>query len=186
MTGPDDPEGIGYYRLQQYCGRLTSLGVLLAAASKNSPEVKSIFEDNPNVALTGDDFSSMQISWDPKSRSIARISAELGFGAEFMLFVEDNPFEPAEALGRHPDLDVILAGPEPAATLPALSAGPHFHPARSPDTALSRPAPRDPPRGAPPRLQQPLDPLAANPVGPHSLARDGGTAMSVVMQVIQQ
>lgn len=138
VTGPDDPDGMGYYRLQQYCGRLTSLGVLLAAASKNSPEVKSIFQDNPNVALTGDDFSSMQISWDPKSRSIARISAELGFGPEFMLFVDDNPFELAEALGRHPDLDVILAGPEPADTLAALADGRYFHTVRITDTDLSR------------------------------------------------
>lgn len=138
VSSPDDPNGMGYYRLQQYCNRLTSLGVLLAVASKNSPEVKSIFEDNPNIALNIDDFSSMQIGWHPKSSSISQISEELGFGPEFMLFIDDNPFELAEALGQHPDLDVILASPEPTVTLAALADGRYFHTVRITDTDLSR------------------------------------------------
>ncbi len=138
VSGPDDADGRGYHRLQLYCRNLTSLGVALAVASKNSPEVRSIFERNPNLALGSDDFSSMQIGWDPKSSSIANISSDLGFGPEFMLFVDDNLFELAEALGRHPHLDVIRAGPAAADTLAALAAGRYFHTVRITDTDLSR------------------------------------------------
>jgi FkbH-like protein len=137
-SGQDSPEGLGYYLLQSALKQLTGLGVLLAAASKNDPSVAGVLDDNPDVALARDDFSSMQISWEPKSRSIARISAELGFGPEYMVFVDDNLFELAEALGRHPDLDVVHADADPMRTLEALTAPRFFHSVQVTATDLDR------------------------------------------------
>jgi FkbH-like protein len=138
VSSQDDPDGLGYYLLQSALKRLTSMGVLLAAASKNDPSIAAVFEQNPDVALARGDFSSLQISWEPKSRAIARIASELGFGPEYMVFVDDNVFELAEAFARHPDLDVVRAGPEPADTLAALTAPRFFHSVQITESDLAR------------------------------------------------
>lgn len=127
VSNQDSPDGLAYYQLQAYFKSLESLGVLLAVASKNSPEMVDVFRDNDDIALTIEDFSSTQIHWDPKSQSIGRISAELGFGAEYFVFVDDNPFELAEVLTQHPHLDVVLAQIDPMATLAQLVESRYFH-----------------------------------------------------------
>ena len=138
ISGQDSPDGLAYYQLQAYYKSLKSLGVLLAVASKNAPEMVEVFRDNDDIALTIEDFSSTQIHWDPKSRSIGRISAELGFGAEYFVFVDDNPFELAEALSQHPHLDVVLAQSDPMATLAHLVESRFFHTLQVTSTDLQR------------------------------------------------
>lgn len=138
ITGQDSPDGLGYFLLQSYMKDLRTLGVPLAISSKNSPDVFSAFDDNPNIALDRSDFSSAQINWDPKSRSIATISSELGFGPEYMLFVDDNMFELAEALGQHPYLDIVHAAEDPCITLARLATGRYFHTLHLTDNDLSR------------------------------------------------
>ena len=73
------------------------------------------------MALTLDDFSTTHVSFDPKSMSIGAISRDLGFGEEYMVFMDDNIFELAEVFTRHPGIDLILAGPEPETTLKKLT-----------------------------------------------------------------
>lgn len=130
VCGQEDPDALGYYMLQEFLKGLPRLGVLLAGASKNAPEMANVFDENPNVPLARTDFASMHVSWEPKSFSISKISADLGFGPEYMLFLDDSPFELAEALGHHPYLDVLLVGKTPDRTLAALTAGRFFHQVR--------------------------------------------------------
>ncbi|MCH8822014.1 MAG: HAD-IIIC family phosphatase [Planctomycetes bacterium] len=138
VSSQDDPDGLSYFLLQTYFKSLKSLGILICAASKNSPEIQQIFENNADIAICFDDFSSMQIHWEPKSRSISQISSELGFGAEYMVFVDDNPFELAEALRLHPHLDVVLARTDPTETLACLTESRFFHTLQITDADLNR------------------------------------------------
>ncbi len=117
----DTPNGLAYRMVQQYLKGLKPLGVLLAAASRNDPAVESVFEENPDMVLELDDFASTQVSFMPKGDAIGRVSEALGFGAEYMVFLDDNLFELTQALCEHPNLDVLLAGPEPEETLRTLS-----------------------------------------------------------------
>ncbi len=138
VSSQDDPEGFAYYQLQAHMRALRSTGALLAVASKNSPEAGAVFDDNPDLALDADDFSSLQIHWEPKSKSIAQISRELGFGSEFMVFVDDNPFELAEVIGQHPYIDIIPADRDPLETLQRLADSRFFHTAQVTSADLSR------------------------------------------------
>ena len=119
--GVDNPEALGYKYVQNYLKNLQDLGVVLAAASRNLPHVAETFEKRPDFPLALDDFASLQVSLNPKSHSIGQIATELGFGAEYMLFLDDSIFELTEAISAHPYLDILLAGPSPENTLERLS-----------------------------------------------------------------
>lgn len=127
VCGLDSPDALAYTQVQEFMKSLSASGVLLAGVSRNDPRVAKILEENPDVVLRTDDFASLQISFQPKSQSIAQVSRDLGFGSEFMVFVDDSLFELAEAVTLHPYLDVVLAGPEPEATLRALSESRYFN-----------------------------------------------------------
>lgn len=119
--GVEHPDGLGYHLVQQTLKGLRPLGVALAGASRNPPAVTSVLTENPDVVLKPDDFAALEVSFAPKSESIRRISEDLGFGPEYMVFLDDSPFELAEALAAHPGLDVIQAGPSPDQTLERLA-----------------------------------------------------------------
>jgi len=127
VCGLDSPDALAYAKVQEYMKGLSSLGVLLAAVSRNDAKVQKIFEENTDLVLKADDFASVQVTFNPKSHSIAQVSSELSFGTEFMVFVDDSMFELAEAVVVHPHLDVVMAGPEPEATLRALSECRYFN-----------------------------------------------------------
>ncbi len=121
VCGVEDPDGLAYYRVQEFLKGLKDMGVLLAGVSRNDPAVQSIFQDNPRLCLKLDDFASMRVGFNPKSESIAEISTDLGFGTEFMVFMDDSLFELVEAMRMHPYLDVLRAGTGAEQTLTSLS-----------------------------------------------------------------
>lgn len=127
ICGLDSPDALAYCQVQEFMKSLTSTGTLLAAVSRNDPQVAKILTENVDLALRADDFATLQIGFQPKSQSIAQAAQDLGFGSEFMVFVDDSLFELAEAVTMHPYLDVLLAGPEPEATLRALSESRFFN-----------------------------------------------------------
>ena len=125
VCGADTPEGRGYHLVQQFMKGLAPLGVLLAAASRNDPEVVKVFNGNDNFALSLDDFAAMSVDLGAKSAAIERLSADLGFGTDYMVYVDDSLFDLAEVLRAHPFIDIVRAGPEPETTLERLT-GPRF------------------------------------------------------------
>ncbi len=128
VTGPETPDGLGYYFLQQYLKSLKSQGVLLAAASKNDPSVVDwLQKDNDRLALKAEDFDSCIVNWEPKSQSVSKISEELGFGPEFMVFLDDNLFELTEVFLAHPYIDIIQASPDPEKTLHVINGARFFN-----------------------------------------------------------
>lgn len=138
-TGPESPDGLGYFMVQEYLRGLKAIGALLAVATKNDPQVVDIFQVRKmDLALGLDDFASIQANWNPKSESIRQISSELGFGTEFMVFLDDNLFELAEVFRIHPDIDLLPAGPDPETTLRVLSESRFFNCVSLSETDMKR------------------------------------------------
>jgi FkbH-like protein len=127
VCGQDSPEALGYYWVQEYVKGLGGLGVLRAAVSRNDPSVQSVFRENTDLRLTLDDFTVTEFSFGAKSEAVDRIAAAMGFGAEFMVFLDDSLFDIAEVLVAHPGVDVVRAGPEPEDTLRWLTASRLFN-----------------------------------------------------------
>lgn len=121
VCGPDSPDGLAFSRFQERLKALKGHGVLLGAVSRNDPGVVDALAKNRELALAPDDFATLQLSYGPKSEGVARATAELGFGVEFMVLVDDSLFELAEVLRAHPHIDVLLAGPDPLLTLDRMS-----------------------------------------------------------------
>jgi FkbH-like protein len=138
VCGQDTPDALAFSRVQAHLKALPATGVLLAAVSRNDPAVAATLADNPDFALDIDDFASVQVSWDQKSQAIARVAASLGFGSEFMVYLDDSVFEIAEVVTAHPDIDVVLAGPQPQMTLERLGESRYFSALRVIEDDLQR------------------------------------------------
>jgi FkbH-like protein len=127
VCGRDTPDGLAYTKVQEWLRGLSATGVLLAGVSRNDPTVTRVFRENAELVLRDDDFASLRVGFGPKSVAIDEVARDLGFGTEFLVFVDDSLFELAEAVTAHPYLDVLLAGPEPELTLRALSESRFFN-----------------------------------------------------------
>ena len=123
--------GAPYRALQRRLLALKRRGMLLALATKNNPEdVHRILDQHPAMLLRRADFAAIRAHWEPKPESLRSIAAELGFGLDTLLFLDDSPFERAavaeELPGvRVPDLpDAPSARPAYLDALPALQPKP--------------------------------------------------------------
>jgi FkbH-like protein len=121
VCGLDSPDALAYHRVQGYLKDLKSIGVLLGGASRNDPGVQKVFEENADLPLRLDDFASLHVGFHPKSESAAAFARNVGFGPEFVVFLDDSLFELTEVLAAHPAIDILLAGPDAETTLGALS-----------------------------------------------------------------
>jgi FkbH-like protein len=121
VCGLDSPDGLGYHLIQRFLKDLRASGVLLGGVSRNDPAVTRILDENPDVVLGRADFASLHVGFLPKSQAVTEFSRNVGFGPEFMVFLDDSLFELAEVLYTHPAIDVLPAGPDPDATLRTLS-----------------------------------------------------------------
>ena len=117
----ESPDALGFLMTQEYMKNLRPLGVLLAGVSRNDPEIKKIFTENKELALNLDDFASIQLGWLPKSEYISLVSNDLGFGSDFMVYLDDSLFEIAQVLSVHPYMDAIVAGPDSQSTITRLA-----------------------------------------------------------------
>jgi FkbH-like protein len=140
VCGHDGADALGYLQLQHYLAALKPLGILLAGVSRNDPAIRDAYATRRDLPLGVDDFASLQIGFGPKSAAIEQVAEDLGFGPEHMLLVDDSVFEIAEVLTRHPDIDVVLAGPSPDITLRNLSASRLFNIATVSEADLQRSA----------------------------------------------
>jgi FkbH-like protein len=125
--GPETPDGYGYQILQSYIAELNALGVALAAVSRNDPKVADVLDVNKHLALRRANYAVLQLAWGNKSESVARVVEQLNFGSDFMVYIDDNHVDLAEVLSAFPDVDVVLAGPEPDQSLARLSGGRFFN-----------------------------------------------------------
>jgi FkbH-like protein len=127
VCGQETPDALGYYLLQSYLVALNEMGVILAAISRNDPAIARVLDENSDLALRRKHFSALELSWGNKSESVAHIQADLNFGTDLMLYLDDNPVDLAEVMTQHPFLDIVLAGPSADLTLSRLSSGRYFN-----------------------------------------------------------
>ncbi len=102
VIAEDGPEGISWgaegagYRhfvYQTFLRRLKGEGVLLAAVSRNSPEVARAPLSAGRMTLREEDFVSVVASYHAKSAQIRELASQLNLGLDAVVFVDDNPVE---------------------------------------------------------------------------------------------
>ncbi len=136
--GPETPDGFGYQLVQSWIRDVNSLGVALAAVSRNEPKVAAVLEENRHMQLRRDNFAALELSWGNKSDAVGRLKDQLNFGTDFMLYIDDNHVDLAEVISQFPYIDVVLAGPDPDQSLHRLSGGRFFNSYRLTSGDLSR------------------------------------------------
>jgi FkbH-like protein len=83
---------------------LSHEGVLLAAASKNEPSLVQEAFRRKDLVLSPDSVFPIEVSWGPKSESVARILKTWNVSADSVVFVDDTALELAEVKAAHPEL----------------------------------------------------------------------------------
>lgn len=78
---------------QQMLSQLSEMGVLLAIASKNSPEVVEEALQRPDLLAPAKAFFPVCATWGPKSESIAEILRTWNIGPESVVFIDDSAME---------------------------------------------------------------------------------------------
>ncbi len=93
---------------QQMLQALADQGVLIAIASKNSPEIVNKALSRPDLVITLSKIYPLEVHWEPKSGSVTRILKAWNIGAESVVFIDDSPMELEEVRTAHPDIQCIL------------------------------------------------------------------------------
>lgn len=116
------PSGPGYvhYIYQSYLKSLKEHGVLLAAVTKNDPDLAVAPLAKAESVLSADDFVAIIASYHPKSAQLSELAKQLNLGLESFAFIDDNPVEIAEVSEALPAV-VALTFPATASDLPALT-----------------------------------------------------------------
>ena len=97
--------GTSYLRLQRLLKEASQKGILLVAVSKNEMNnVKEVFNQRPEMLLDINDFSSLKINWQSKSKNLLAAARELNLGTDSVLFIDDSPFERSEVQATLPDV----------------------------------------------------------------------------------
>jgi FkbH-like protein len=110
----DDYPGIAFKMFQRAVLGLRDRGILLAIASKNLQEVaEQVFREHPEMLLRWDDFAAVRINWEPKSKNLREIAAELNISPGALVLFDDNPVERAEVRANLPEVDVIEVPSDP-------------------------------------------------------------------------
>jgi FkbH-like protein len=103
------PEGVGYrhFLYQTLLSRLRREGVLLAAVSRNDPDVALAPLRGKQMVLSEGDFVCVLASYHPKSSQISEIARRLNLGLDSFVFVDDNPVELAEVSAQLPQVNCL-------------------------------------------------------------------------------
>lgn len=97
-----------YGLYQQLLHALAKEGVLVAAATKNSPEmVRQMFSVRSDLVVKEEDFFPLAASWRPKSEIVKDILATWNIGADSVVFIDDNAFEVEEVGRKFPEMECI-------------------------------------------------------------------------------
>lgn len=92
---------------QRFLGALSREGVLLAAASKGEPTLVRQALNRRDLALPASSIFPLEVSWGPKSESVARILKTWNVGADSVVFLDDSALEVAEVKASHPEVECI-------------------------------------------------------------------------------
>jgi FkbH-like protein len=93
---------------QRLLHALSEAGVLIAAATKNDPQLVNKALDRNDLILSRDALYPVEAHWGPKSESVSRILKTWNIGADSVAFLDDSPMELAEVKASHPGVECIL------------------------------------------------------------------------------
>ncbi|MGH9327562.1 MAG: HAD-IIIC family phosphatase [Terriglobia bacterium] len=89
---------------QQLLAALAEAGVLLAVASKNDPGVVDAAFAREDLILAKQKLYPIEVNWEPKSHSIARILQAWNIHADSVVVVDDSAMELAEIAASYPGI----------------------------------------------------------------------------------
>jgi FkbH-like protein len=92
---------------QELLRSLAESGVLIGVATKNDPALVEEAFGRPDLILRKEQIFPMEVHWNPKSDSIARILDTWNIGADSVVFVDDSPAELAEVKAAYPAVETI-------------------------------------------------------------------------------
>ncbi len=123
----DDYPGSVFKAFQRAVLSLADRGILLAIASKNDHEVvERAFREHPEMLIRWEHLAAVRVNWEPKSRNLRELAAELNLGADALVLFDDNPVERAEVRAHAPEVGVIEVPPQPTAYVRALWESAYF------------------------------------------------------------
>lgn len=123
-------EGEAFVDFQRAVKALKERGIVLAVCSKNDVErAKEPFLSHPEMVLRLEDIACFVANWQSKSENLRHIARSLNLGLDSLVFVDDNPYERAQARSAVPEVDVLMLPEDPVAYRCALEDYPSFEPA---------------------------------------------------------
>jgi len=104
-----EPSGPGYrhFIYQGLLRRLRREGTVLAAVSRNDPDVVLAPFQSGRMLLREDDFVAIIAGYHAKSAQIRALAERLNLGLDSFVFVDDNPVEVAEVSLALPDVRCV-------------------------------------------------------------------------------
>jgi FkbH-like protein len=109
--------------LQEFMLAQMRTGALLCLCSKNEEaDVRRVFAERTDLALSSESFVASRINWRPKSENLRSLAEELGLGLDTFIFVDDDPRECEEVRSLLPEVLTVQL-PRRSAEIPALLQG---------------------------------------------------------------
>jgi FkbH-like protein len=99
-----DARGLRHFVYQTLLRRLRSEGVLIAAVSRNDPEIALAPLRTGRTLLAEEDLVVVLASYQAKSAQIQALAAQLDLGLDAFVYVDDNPVELAEVALQLPEV----------------------------------------------------------------------------------
>jgi FkbH-like protein len=93
---------------QKLLSSLADSGTLIAIASKNDPAVVAKAFERRDLLLRPQQVFPLEVNWNAKSGSLARILEAWNIAADSVIFVDDSPMELAEVAAAHPGIECVL------------------------------------------------------------------------------
>ncbi len=107
--GSDGVQGVKLYSpfrfLQEFMLKKRAEGMLLCLCSKNDEDlIGKYFESRSDSIIRDEHIIARRINWEPKSKNLQSIAAELNLGLDSFIFLDDNPVECAEVRANCPEV----------------------------------------------------------------------------------
>ena len=93
---------------QKLLSSLADSGTLIGIASKNDPAVVAKAFERKDLLLKPEQVFPIEVHWNAKSGSVARILETWSIAADSVIFVDDSPMELAEVAAAHPGIECVL------------------------------------------------------------------------------
>ena len=93
---------------QKLLASLADSGTLIGIASKNDAAVVNKAFERKDLLLRPEQVFPIEVHWNAKSGSVARILEAWNIAADSVIFVDDSPMELAEVAAAHPGIECVL------------------------------------------------------------------------------